>query len=140
MLDASPGEVGALVDDPDRMWPRDRWPPLRPDGLGFLQHEPLEHVRGVLRTYRIFGPRGFTGRHGWEVETNGRTILRHVVEADCRGWARLAWPLVIRPIHNALHEDILDRGEAAVGGSPPRREWSRWVRLLRWVIKRSRSR
>jgi hypothetical protein len=118
------------------MWPRDRWPPLRPDGLGILQHEPLQHVRGVSRTYRIFGPRGFTGRHGWEVDANGRTTLRHIVEAECRGWARIAWPLVIRPIHNALHEDVLDRAETAVGGSPPPQEWSRGVRFLRWLLKK----
>ncbi len=133
LLAASAAEIGALVDDPQRMWPRRRWPELQPDGLGFLRHEPLRHERGRLRHYRITGPRGFTGWHGWEVEGS---VLRHVVEAECRGWARLAWPLVIRPIHNALHEDVLDRAQAEVGGPPPSREWSRWVRVLRWLLRR----
>jgi len=118
------------------MWPHGIWPELRPDGIGFLQHEPLAHERGRSRSFRITGPNGFTGWHGWDVRSNGATVLRHVVEADCRGWSRLAWPLVIRPIHNALHEDVLDTAEAAVGGTPRRREWSRWVRFLRRALRR----
>jgi len=120
------------------MWPHDRWPELRPDGIGFLRHEPLAHEPGQSRRFRVTGPRGFRGWHGWDVRTNGATVLRHVVEAYCRGWARFAWPLVIRPIHNALHEDILDNAEAAVGGSPRPRQWSRWVRFLRWALRRRR--
>jgi hypothetical protein len=115
------------------MWPQGLWPELRPNGIGFLAHEPLRHVRGRVRQYRVTGPDGFTGWHGWEVEGN---VLRHVVEAECCGWSRLAWPLVIRPIHDAMHEDILDRAEAAVGGSPRARTWSRWVRFLRWALQR----
>lgn len=135
-LAASAADVGALVDDPKRMWPHGVWPELEPDGIGFLRHEPLTHERGRSRHFRITGPDGFTGWHGWDVTTNGATILRHVVEAECRGWTRLAWPLVIRPIHDALHEDVLDRAEIAVGGSPPAREWSRWVRFLRRALRR----
>jgi hypothetical protein len=135
-LAASAEEVGALVDDPSRMWPHGRWPELRPDGVGFLLHEPLEHDRGKSRLFRIIGPDGFTGWHGWDVRTDGTVVLRHVVEAECRGWSRLAWPLVIRPMHSALHEDVLDRAEAAMGGNPRPREWSRWVRFLRWALRR----
>jgi hypothetical protein len=132
--------VGALVDDPDRMWPHGRWPELRPDGMGFLRHEPLEYERGKARSFRITGPNGFAGWHGWDVTTDGGPVLRHVVEVECRGWARLVWPLLVRPIHDALHEDILDGAEAAVGGSPAKREWSRRVRFLRWHIARLRGR
>jgi hypothetical protein len=117
------------------MWPRDRWPPLTDDRVGFLQHEPLDHVPGRARRYRILGPDGFTGWHGWEV---GGTMLRHVVEADCKSWSRLAWPLLIHPIHDALHEDVLDRAETALGGAPAQREWPKRVRLLRWVVKKLR--
>jgi hypothetical protein len=114
------------------MWPRGRWPELRLEGIGFLQHEPLEHEPGTVRRYRITGPDGFTGWHGWELTPSG---LRHVVEADCHGWSRIGWPLVIKPIHNALHEDVLDEAEATLGGVPRRCPWSRWVRLLRWIFR-----
>jgi hypothetical protein len=49
--------------------------------------------------------------------------------------ARLGWPLVIRPIHDALHEDVLDTAEAVVGRTPPPHEWSRRVRFLRWLFR-----
>jgi hypothetical protein len=117
------------------MWPHGNWPELRTDGIGFLRHEPLAHEQGRSRQFRITGPAGFVGWHGWEAVSNGEVVLRHVVEAECRGWSRLAWPLVIRPIHDALHEDVLDGAEAALGGVPPPRSWSRWVRFLRWALR-----
>jgi hypothetical protein len=135
-LPASADVVGELVDEPARMWPR-RWPPLRDDRIGFLRHEPLEHVPGRRRRFRITGPSGFSGWHGWDVETtDGGTLLRHEVEAECRGWVRLAWPLVIRPIHDALHEDVLDEAARAVGGPPAARPWPPRVRFLRWAIRK----
>ena len=115
------------------MWPHGRWPELRPDGLGFLRHEVLRHVSGRVHHYRVTGPPGFSGWHGWAVNGN---VLRHMLEAECRGWARVAWPFVIRPIHDALHEDVLDAAESALGGSPPPRSWSPWVRFLRWALHR----
>jgi hypothetical protein len=118
------------------MWPHGSWPELRPDGIGFLRHEPLAPEQGCSRRFRITGPDGFAGWHGWDVVSNGETVLRHVVEAECRGWSRLLWPLVIRPIHDALHEDVLDAAEAALGGVPRPRKWSRWVRFLRWALRR----
>jgi hypothetical protein len=130
---SSAQELGALVDDPQRMWPHGLWPELRPDHIGFLRHELLVHEQGRSRRFRITGPDGFRGWHGWEVTGTG---LRHVVEAECKGWSRFAWPLVIRPIHDALHEDVLDRAEIALGGSPRPREWSLWVRFLRWALRR----
>jgi hypothetical protein len=139
-LEASPTEVGELIDDPKRMWPRDRWPGLRQNGIGFLRHEPLERVAGERLTFRITGPGGFSGWHGWDVEQeNGHTVLRHTVEADATGWTRLAWPAVIRPMHDALHEDVLDAAERAVGAERPARPFSRRVRVLRWAIGKSRS-
>jgi hypothetical protein len=132
VLDTSSAEAAALIDEPERMWPSDRWPRLTARGMGFLHHELAEHLSGERRVYRITGPRGFSGRHGWEVRSsNGGAVLRHTVEAECRGLMRLGWPLVVHPIHDALHEDVLDTAEAAVGGSPAPRAWSWRVRVLR---------
>jgi hypothetical protein len=135
-LPASVDVVGALVDEPARMWPR-RWPPLREDRIGFLRHEQLDHVPGLRRRYRIIGPRGFSGWHGWDVETADHgTRLRHEVQAECRGWVRLGWLLVIRPIHDALHEDVLDEAARVVGGPPAARPWPPRVRFIRWAIRK----
>jgi hypothetical protein len=108
-----------------RAWPAD-WPQLRDDHVGFLRHEPIERTPNRLH-FRITGPRGFSGWHGWDLEDG---VVRHTVEADCQGWVRVAWPLVIRPIHNALHEDVL-----AEATGRPRRGWSLWVRFLRRVLR-----
>ena len=133
-LATSASAVGELVDDPSRMWPA-RWPPITDAGIGFLRHEPLGHSAGEWRSYKITGPRGLHACHGWEVEGRaGGATLRHTVEGRVTGTMRVAWPLVVRPIHDALHEDILDQAERAVGGALPERRWTPWVRALRWAI------
>jgi hypothetical protein len=131
---AVPAEAAALVDDPARMWPADRWPALTADGFGFLRHELEEHWPGERIVYRITGPRGLSGRHGWTVEGG---VLRHTVDAECRGLMRVVWPLVVHPIHSAVHEDVLDRAEAVLGGSPTGHSWSRRVRFIRWGIRKA---
>jgi hypothetical protein len=128
-----PGDAAELIDHPERMWPSDRWPELRPEGLGFLRHELVEHEPGRRVTFRITGPRGLSGSHGWQLD--GET-MRHTVDGECSGLMRIGWPLVVKPIHSALHEDVLDRAEAAVGGAPAPREFSPRVRVLRRVLRR----
>jgi hypothetical protein len=128
-----PGDGASVLDHLEDVWPRERWPMLTERGLGFMRHELVEHVPGQRITFRITGPHGLSGRHGWELE--GAT-LRHTVEATCTGWMRLGWPLVVHPIHDALHEDVLDRAEAAAGGVPEPRPFSRRVRLLRGALRR----
>jgi hypothetical protein len=46
---------------------------------------------------------------------------------------------MIRPLHNALLEDALDRAEAFLGKQLPQREWSLWVKVVRWMIRRQQS-
>ena len=161
ILPAPPARVGALVDSlasaEDGLWPRDRWPAMRfdrPLGVGAVGgHGPIRYrveayEPGRSVRFRFTAPRGFEGTHGFEVEAvNGpeapdgeRTRLRHVLAMRTGGPALLTWPLVFRPLHDALIEDALDRAERGVGGSPRPRRWSPWVRVLRWQLARRRSR
>jgi hypothetical protein len=127
--------AGELIDHPEQMWPTDRWPEFRPDGFGFLRHELAEHRPGERIAYRITGPRGLSGLHGWDLRpSEDGVVLRHTVDADCSGLMRLGWPLLVQPIHAAVHEDVLDRAEAVLGGTPTGRAWSRRVKLIRWGI------
>jgi hypothetical protein len=137
-LATSPAAVGELLDDPSRMWPA-RWPPISDTGIGFLRHEPLGHSAGEWRSYRITAPRGLDATHGWDVRsgTAGGATLRHTVEGRVTGTMRIAWPLVVRPIHDALHEDVLDEAERAVGGTPRSSRWTLRVRALRWAIRKA---
>jgi hypothetical protein len=50
------------------------------------------------------------------------------------GPARVTWPLVFGPLHDALLEDSLAR---ATGEDPP--QWSWWVRFLRASAGRQRG-
>jgi hypothetical protein len=145
--------VGALLDSlgspQDRLWPQDRWPVMRFDRL--LQvgaiggHGPIRYIveryePGCAVWFRLTEPAGFEGGHGFDLEptASGGTRLRHVLTMDLRGTARVSWPLIFRPLHDALVEDVLDRAAVAVGDPPYKRGWSPWVRVLRATLRRRR--
>ncbi len=145
--------VGRLIDSlasrSDRLWPSEQWPPMRldrplqvgaegghgPIGYAVERCEPGRRVR-----FRFTRPRGFSGWHGFEVEavSSEATRLRHVLEMECHGWARLSWPLVFRPLHDALIEDALSKADAALTGRTAPQRWSLWVRVLRGILGRGR--
>lgn len=150
---ASPQRVGGLLDrlasDADNLWPRDRWPAMRFDrelsigavgGHGPVRYFVEGYEPGRSVRFRFTAPRGLDGYHGYEVEPtgSGATRLRHVLEVRAGGPALLTWPLVFRPLHDALLEDSLDRAQSFFGEAPPRRRWSAWVRFLRWALGRAR--
>ena len=154
VLDASVSEIGALIDrlasDADALWPHARWPAIkfdRPLGVGAVGgHGPIRYVvesyePGCSIRFRFAGPKGFLGGHRFEIEEIGsdRVRLRHIIEMRAVGLARLTWPLIYQPLHDALIEDALDRAEIYIGGRPTERGWSLWVRVLRWAMNRARS-
>ena len=148
MLNASPAEVGSLIDslasDNDLLWPKHSWPrmefdrPLSIDATG--GHGPIRYfveayTRGQSIRFRFLGPKGFEGCHSYEVIAEGdKIILRHTLEMQVHSSAFVTWPLVFCPMHNALIEDSLARAEASLGLAPTIRPWSPWVRLLRWAL------
>jgi hypothetical protein len=144
---ATVGEViDTLASKNDRLWPREAWPPMRFDrplsvgavgGHGPVRYSIEEYQPGRLILFRFLGPSGFNGTHRFEVEDqHGRTVLRHVLEMRAVGRARLSWPLLFRPLHNALIEDGFDRAAASLGVGverPARHSIS--VRALRAVVR-----
>ncbi len=154
-LHAPLGSVAALIDslgsDDDRLWPRDRWPAMRFDrtlsvgaagGHGPVRYFVESYAPGRSIRFRFTAPRVFDGVHGYEVLADGpeRTRLRHLLEIRARGHGFLIWPLIFRPLHDALIEDSLDRAQRFCGEEPAGAEWSRWVRALRWAFRRLRRR
>jgi hypothetical protein len=147
-LNASLETAGALIDglasDKDVLWPSDRWPPMRfvrPLGAGAVGgHGPIRYVveayePGRSIRFRFTKPDGFRGNHRFELEklSADRVKLCHVIEMRTVGVALLQWYFAIKPLHDALLEDALDRAELFAGGKPRNREWSLWVRFLRWA-------
>ncbi|MFE3189414.1 SRPBCC family protein [Nocardia sp. NPDC059240] len=148
--------VGRLLDtlatDDDRLWPVDRWPAMLFDiplaagavgGHGPIRYTCVKYVPGQEVTFRFQRPRGFDGTHGFLVEELDATHTRltHEIVMRTHGSARLSWPLLWRPMHDAALEDSLDRAETAlVPGTPPRSHHSAYVRLLRNFAHRSQVR
>jgi hypothetical protein len=149
VLDASITQIGKLIDGlasaDDKLWPRDRWPAMKFDrplsvgaagGHGPIRYTVESYIPGSRIQFRFTEPKGFHGSHRFEVERveGEKTRLRHTIEMQVQGMARLIWPLVICPLHDALMEDALDQAEVTTGQEPARRCWLLWVKFLRRVM------
>ncbi len=148
-LSASADQVGALIDSlaskHDALWPRHSWPRMELDGpLGIGAtggHGPIgysveEYAPGKSIKFRFTKPKGFKGFHRFDVieGTESSVVLRHTIEMSTHGLARLTWPLMIRPMHDALFGDCFATAQASLGQEPQMRAWSLWVKALRWVL------
>lgn len=141
--------VGELLDrlgtPDDPLWPAPVWPPLRLDrplsvgadgGHGSVRYVVSDYQPGRRVQFRFHAETGLEGFHTLEVEPLGATscLLRHRLVARPRGRMRVLMPLVVRWMHDALLEDLLDNAERAVTATVARpRRHSPWVRLLLWM-------
>jgi hypothetical protein len=147
-------QVGALIDSlassGDLLWPKRYWPAMKfdqPLGVGAVGgHGPIRyfveaHTPGESIKFRFTGPTGFDGYHGYEVfaTSGGLVLLRHTLKMKTRGVAQISWPLVFRPLHDALIDDSLALAERSLRQPPKVKRWSSWVRLLRWAVSAGRA-
>lgn len=139
--DAAGALIDALATHDDRMWPSGQWPPIRLDrplgvgavgGHGPIRYVVVDHQPGRWARFRFTRPRGFDGFHEFTVEPVDATHVRltHLTAMRPRRSARLSWPLVYRPLHDALLEDALDNATYALTGKAHRTRWSMQARLL----------
>ncbi|MBX3653894.1 MAG: SRPBCC family protein [Ramlibacter sp.] len=151
LLYAQPGQVGALIDalasPSDLLWRGNAWPRMafdRPLGVGAtgghgpIRYTVIDYTPGQSIRFGFTAPRGFDGWHGLDIldATAAHCVLEHRVDITLHGAARLSWPLVYRPLHDALIEDGLAAAQAALGNTPRVVPWSPWVRLLRRLMTR----
>lgn len=147
-------QAGSLIDslasEEDALWPVEAWPRMsfdRPLGVEATGgHGPIRYFveayePGKSIRFRFTGPKGFHGWHGYEIVPAAQEtiVLRHTLEMTTSGLAILSWPLVFRPLHDALIEDSLAKAQAIQDGAPATRRWSPWVRFLRWVLSRGKA-
>lgn len=152
-INADTRKAGTLIDKlaspQDMLWPTERWPrmtfdsPLLKGARG--GHGPVKYVvsdyipgRKIVFTFTGTGlTRGLDGSHFFEIRSDGNAVIvRHVVEASCdlRTW--LLWMTVIGPLHDALMEDALEKGENSLTGEVAcSARWGLWVRFLRWGMR-----
>jgi len=151
----SPELVGKLIDSlsarEDTLWPKQAWPRMEFDrilsvgavgGHGPIRYFVEAYAPGKSIRFRFTGPRGFNGYHGYEVLdlTPQGCVLRHTLEMTTHGLAILSWPAAFRPMHSALLEDSLALAQASLGERPDVQKWSTWVKVLRWIISKGKSR
>ena len=143
IVTGGPAEIGPLLarlGQPDDALYPPSWPPMRyADGIvvgargthGVISaYEP-----GRLLEWSFPDGMGITGTHAFTVTPadHGRSLVRHVVDADATPVMWLAWTVGIRPAHDAVLEELLDRLAAATGSAPARPAvLSAHARLLRW--------
>lgn len=147
--------VGGLLDRlatvDDALWPSPAWAAMRLDrplgvgargGHGPIRYEVVAHDPG-RRVRFAFDPQ--VGIVGWhearvvDVDAN-QCRLVHEIRATARGAMVLLWPTVVRRLHDALVEDLLDNAELATTGRVAHPAvWSRPVRVLHALTERRAS-
>jgi hypothetical protein len=131
-----------LSSESDQLWPKDRWPAMKLSsglvegshgGHGFVRYS-VASVDPHRVVFRFDERIGLRGTHSFELEElpSGGCVLRHVLEGDGIGSMRIAWPLVVRPLHDALVEDGLDNAVRELDGDRvEKRPLTRRVKFLR---------
>lgn len=133
----------SLASHEDRLWPGDKWWPQRFEG-GLVPgakggHGPVkykvESVAARQVVYRFPSKGWFRGTHQFDLMAQDGvegSELVHTLHGTVHGRGLLLWPLVVRPLHDALLEDVMDRAEQAAGRLPTRpARHSAYVRFLR---------
>ncbi len=147
---ASNPKNGQLIDQlsssHDILWAHERWMPMEfPKGLhlgsrgghGSIRYDIEAYTKGQSITFRFTAPKGFDGWHKLTLDANN--IMTHEINCQAIGSAIWLWWL-IRPIHDAVIEDCLDKAEAfAAAREVKPRQWSLWVRFLRKISPREPS-
>lgn len=137
--------VGALIDSlataDDRLWPHESWPAMRFDrplttgatgGHGPIRYDVVEYQPARRLHCTFTNPTGLHGYHEWVVRpVSGGNELRHSLVANATGWLRVSWPLMWRPLHDALLEDALDKAAGQLGIATAGTPWSGYVQALR---------
>ena len=105
-------------------------------GHGPIRYVVQDYTRGKKVKFRFTGPAGFRGWHCLEVEEISAQSARlaHRIEMDTTGTAVILWPLVFKPLHDALVEDALSKAQSSLGEAPQRNNWSFRVKALRWLM------
>jgi hypothetical protein len=145
---APTARVGTLLDtlasSDDRFWPHENWPAIRLDrplqvgatgGHGTGPYTVTSYAPGKHIRFEFGGERD--GYHEFTLEEAGdnTSLLRHTLKAKLTVRSAYRWYVHIRPLHNALIEDLLDKVEGQLSRHEGPQRWS--VRVIR--LRRERG-
>lgn len=134
----------------DQLWPFDDWVPLKLDrplavgadgGHGPIRYHVTDYQPGKKVTFTFHPRTGLIGTHELTLETLGpnRCKMTHILDAQPTGLMRVAVPLFVLSLHNAVLEDLLDNAQRhAEGTVPSPARWTWWVKLWR-ILTREKS-
>lgn len=146
--------VGAILDSlaskQDLLWPYEKWPPMfldRPLGIGAVGgHSATRYIvesyePGHYISFRFTVPKGLIGTHCFSIKEIEPDVvqIKHEVNINLEGFAKIWWLIRIRYVHDALIEDAFDKAESYVTHRQLNRKWSIWVRFLRWIMSRKKK-
>lgn len=141
--------LDSLSSDNDKLWPHSLWPRMKFDrplkvgargGHGPIRYAVDAYTPGSSVKFQFTGPSGFIGYHGFTITlSDSGCILRHTLEMTTSGLATLTWPLIYRPLHDALIEDCLAMAQITLGQRPGIHPWSLRVKLLRFLLSGGRA-
>lgn len=141
---APAARVGALLDTfasaDDKFWPHENWPGVKFDlplqvgatgGHGTGPYTVSSYIPGQHIRFEFGG--GRQGYHEFTLrEVDEMTcLLRHSTKAELTFNSAWRWYLLIRPLHNALIEDLFDKVESQVAKVEHPHVWSSRVQKLR---------
>jgi len=141
--------IDSLASSNDLLWPHESWPrmkfdrPLKIDaagGHGPIRYSIIAYTPGSHIRFQFAAPRGFDGYHEFKVTlSDSGCVLRHTLAMATHGLASLSWPLVYRPLHDALIEDSLAKAQKSLGLRPEIHRWSMWIKFLRFLLSAGRA-
>lgn len=118
--------IDGLAGHHDRLWPSEQWSALRLDkplsvgargGHGPIRYRVEEYSPGERVRFRFEHPAGFDGHREFIAVVLDATssILRNALVMHATGLARLSWPLLFEPLHDALIKDGFDKASRQLG-------------------------
>jgi hypothetical protein len=144
MIAASAARVGALLDTlaspDDKFWPHENWPRVKFDlplqvgatgGHGTGPYTVSSYTPGRHIRFEFGG--GRQGFHEFTLQefSDMTCMLRHGTKARLTFKSAWRWYFHIRPLHDALIEDLFDKVENQVAEVKHPQIWSSRVQKLR---------
>jgi hypothetical protein len=141
---APAARVGVLLDTlasaDDRFWPHENWPGVKFDlplqvgaagGHGTGSYSVSSYTPGRHIRFEFGG--GRQGFHEFTLQDvdDITCLIRHVTEGKLTFKSARRWYFLIRPLHNALIEDLFDKVESQVAKVEHPKVWSSRVQKLR---------
>ena len=134
----------SLATKNDKLWPK-QWPPMvfkdgkvvgSYGGHGPIKYNIRKYIPGSLIEFNFIKPHGFDGIHRLEIikVDNQNTEIKHCIDMQTRGTGTFIWIFVVKPLHNALIEDALDKLESHFTNKVKKTPWNLWVHFLRKVL------